>query len=334
MATGSFADLRAHFPQAEITLLVRPGRDRLLDGLDCFDELLIDDSHRSTAAFVRLLRSIRARQFDLAVLFTNSFRTALLVSLAGVSRRIGFRKGGQEVLLTDTVEPVLSDTGRVTGTRWKPRPMAEIYADLVRSLGVPGGDSRPHLAVPPALEVEAAALRRSLGIAVEERLIGLAPGASFGASKLWPPRLLAQLADRLTERRGQRTIIFAGPGEEAIAEELESAMETTPINTAASPLGLDLLKPFVRDLDLLVTMDSGPRHFGVALGVPTVVIMGPTDPRWTNAWLESTEVIRHDVPCGPCHLPVCPIDHICMTRISPDEVLERIDRLEARLAGS
>jgi heptosyltransferase-2 len=65
--------------------------------------------------------------------------------------------------------------------------------------------------------------------------------------------------------------------------------------------------------------------------VPVLVIMGPTDPRYTAANLEMTEVVRHNVPCGPCHLKACPIDHVCMRGIRPEEVLERLAELDARL---
>ncbi|MCH2376133.1 MAG: lipopolysaccharide heptosyltransferase II, partial [Planctomycetes bacterium] len=86
-----------------------------------------------------------------------------------------------------------------------------------------------------------------------------------------------------------------------------------------------------RDLQLLVTTDAGPRHYAAAFGTPVVTVMGPTDPRYSAVNLERSEVVRHDVPCGPCHLKVCPIDHQCMVGITPEEVLERVKDLDRRL---
>ena len=327
MATGSFDDIRRSYPDARISLMVRPGRDGLVDGLDSFDELLIDDSHQSLGAFARRLRAIREAAFDLVVLFTGSLRTALLVGLAGVPSRVGYRKGGQEVFLTHVVEPLLEPPM----FRPLPRPMSSVYADLCSGFGVRAGDGRPRLVVSAELDEQAEQRRRELGIHEGERLIGLAPGAAFGGSKLWPAEKMARLADRLGDSHGRRCLLIAGPGEAAIADELAARMKTEVINTGPSPLGLALLKPFVRDLDLLVTMDSGPRHFGAAFDVPTVVIMGPTDPRWTASNLEFADVVRHDVPCGPCQLPVCPLDHRCMTEITSQEVFARVEALESRL---
>ncbi|MBN1443160.1 MAG: lipopolysaccharide heptosyltransferase II, partial [Planctomycetes bacterium] len=325
MATASFADIRRTYPAARISVLLRPGREGLLEGSEFWDEWITDDSARSLLSHLRLARRLRRERFDLAILFTNSLRAASLAALARIPIRIGFRKGGQQLLLTRVVEPVLE------GGKWLPMPMPQIYARLCEAAGVTRGDGRPTLGVSAELEEEARRRRRELGIASGEELIGIAPGASFGASKLWPVERFAEVADRLTEMHGLRTIIFAGPGEEEIAGRIAAEMKARPISTAASPLGLGLLKPFIRDLKLMVATDSGPRHLAAAFRVPTVVVIGPTDPRWSAVDGETAEVIYLGVDCAPCHLPRCPIDHRCMTGISAADVLERVSALDRRL---
>ena len=67
------------------------------------------------------------------------------------------------------------------------------------------------------------------------------------------------------------------------------------------------------------------RNMATALGIPSIVIMGPTDPRYSFSSHGQTRVIRRDVPCGPCHKKVCDLEedvHQCMTRITGDEVVE------------
>ena len=80
---------------------------------------------------------------------------------------------------------------------------------------------------------------------------------------------------------------------------------------------------------LLLCNDTGPRQIAVALGTPAVVLMGPTDPGHTAHWLERQRVLREDVPCSPCHLKTCPIDHRCMTRIEPERVADAARELLA-----
>lgn len=325
MATASFADVRRTFPEAKISILLRPGRAGVLSGSPDADRFLEDPTGRRPLEIPRLAKELRGEGFDLAILFTNSFRTALLARLAGIPRRVGYRSSLRGPLLTDPVD---------LGRRWRkriPEPMPAFYARLCEAAGVPPGDGRPRLHVTPECEERAAELRRALRISEGERLVGLNPGASFGASKLWPPDRFARVADEISRRWGLRTLLLVGPGEESIAREILAASETRPIYDPAHPIPLDVLKPVVRDLALLLTTDTGTRHYAVAFGVPAVVVMGPTDPRWTAYGLERTEVVRRDVPCAPCHLKTCPIDHRCMRGISVEDVLRGIETLDRRL---
>ena len=325
MATASLAAVRRTFPDARITVLLEPGRDRILEGFEAIDEILIDRSGHSPLGLWRLSRDLGSRRFDLALLLPSSLRVAALAFLARIPRRVGYRRGGRAVLLTDVVEYERE------GKKRKPVPMPLFYRALCERVGVAVEDTKPRLAVSPECEGRASEYRARFGIGEGEALIGLNPGASFGASKLWPPEHFARVADSLHARYGLRSIIFLGPGEEGIGDAIEKRMETPVINTAPDILPLDVLKPVVRDLKLMVSTDTGPRQYAVAFGVPVVVVMGPTDPRYSGIHLERTEVIRHDVPCGPCHLKVCPIDHRCMVGITPEEVLERVEILDRRV---
>lgn len=324
MATPSLAAIRRFHPDAEISLLLKPGREKVLAGSGDFDEIIEDRSPRGFRDFCRMVGQLRRRRFDLAVLFSDSLRAASLIFLAGIPRRLGYRRNLRSPLLTEKL--------RYTGPRGvkTPEPMPRRYGRLLEALGVPIPHGRPVLRVTGEEEERARRRRQELGIGDDEPLIGLNPGASFGASKIWPPRHFARLADLVHETLGARSLILVGPGEEPIAAAIAAAMETRPILTGDTPIGLDELKPVIRDLKLLVTTDAGPRHYAVAFGVPVVVIMGPTDRRYTDVHLEETEIVQHDLPCSPCHLKVCPIDHRCMRGISPEEVLERIRALDSR----
>ncbi|MFA6344783.1 MAG: glycosyltransferase family 9 protein, partial [Syntrophales bacterium] len=114
-----------------------------------------------------------------------------------------------------------------------------------------------------------------------------------------------------------------------IAEAIVKHCRVSVIDTGPDRIDLAALKPLIQRCNLLVTNDTGPRHIAVAFGVPVVVIMGPTDPRYTSANLDKSVVIRKTLDCSPCHKKVCPWDHRCMTEIRPEEVLgEAIKLLE------
>jgi lipopolysaccharide heptosyltransferase II len=83
-------------------------------------------------------------------------------------------------------------------------------------------------------------------------------------------------------------------------------------------------------VDLLVTNDTGPAHIASALGRPTLVVFGPTNPLTTRPLSPLGEIVRHPPDCAPCMLRDCPIDHRCMTAITPDEVFVRACMLLGR----
>jgi heptosyltransferase-2 len=205
--------------------------------------------------------------------------------------------------------------------------MVEEYFRLLEEGGVPRGDSHTVLATTESEEAEAAAWLEHFDLGAAEPLFGIHPGSSFGPSKLWYPEKFAAVADGLTQRWGGRVVVFCGPTEQGLARSI-AALARRPLVTAADdPLSLGALKAVVRRLTLLVSTDTGPRHLGPAFDIPTVVLMGATDPRFTNTNLGRSLVVRSGVECSPCQRKVCPIDHRCMTRLEPAHVFAAVRRL-------
>jgi heptosyltransferase-2 len=325
MATPLFGRLRAGLPDARLVACARPYVTRILADGPWFDEVLaVDDKGRG--GLRRTVRAIRAQRPDAAVLLPNSWRALLAVRLAGVRRIYGYRRRGRQLLLTGGPRPERDADGTVV-----PQPMTTYYLGLARALGLPvAADSRPSLYVGEAVARRGDELLQRYGIGSDDEVIGINPGAKFGSSKCWPTAHFARLAELLTSANpGRRLLLFVGPGEEELAEAIVAESEAPLINTGPDRVDLELLKPLVRRCRVLVTNDTGPRHYAVALGVPAVVIMGPTDPRYTAANLDHTTVLRRELPCSPCHLKACPNAHECMTGITPAAVAAAVeDRLQ------
>src|SRR4029453_19261616 len=93
---------------------------------------------------------------------------------------------------------------------------------------------------------------------------------------------------------------------------------------SALPLSLGLTKAAIRRADLLVTTDSGPRHFAGAFGRPVVTLFGPTHIAWTETYDPRAIHLQQKVDCGPCQLRVCPLDHRCMTKLTPARVFAAV----------
>ena len=317
MATPAFRCIRENFADSHITLLIKRNLRGIINGSSWFDDVIEFDYGRrkSTKDFLSLIYKLRQERFDLGFLFPNSFSSALMVWLGGVSRRIGYIRDARSFLLTDGIER-LSENGK-----FLPTYMGDYYLKLCTLLGCKIGSKKLELFISGECKDKANALLRKYHID-RKPFILISPGSSYGSAKLWTAEGFARTADLLKESVDCNIVLTSGPGETVLADEIEGLSKKGLINLSRASISLDLFKVVVKRCMLLITLDSGPRHFAVALNRPVVVLMGPNDPRYTGSQYEIGRVIREDVDCSPCQLKTCPTDRRCMTRISPEKVVE------------
>jgi heptosyltransferase-2 len=316
MATAIFQSIRDAWPGAEITLSLRPQLEPILRGARYFDRLHFHPAKPRFGELKRLAADLARQQFDVAFVLPNSFETALVAAMARIPRRFGYALNGRGWLLTDRIRPPMRGFHRI------PTPMPWYWADLVGLAGVEVRNTRPRLELDDETAHSFERWLEERGVARTDRLLLVAPGASFGSSKLWKSNRFAETIDELARREGFRAMIHFGPSERPIAEEIRSQCKTPVVLADDPPLDLHRLKAAARRCDLLICTDSGVRHYGVAFDRPVICIMGPNDPRYTAANLEKTTVVREEVDCGPCQLKLCPLDHRCMERIPSARVVD------------
>jgi heptosyltransferase II len=319
MATPAIRAIRHGLPDATILGVIKPHVAPTLDGAPWFDELIqFDPKARDPRARTwPVLRRLRGERADLAVLFPNSFRTAIAATLAGIPRRVGYTRGGRGLFLTDRLTYPVGPTGRRT-----PTPIVESYLALARLLNCPIDSVRPELFTTPADEAAADRAWAQLGLSRDEPVVCLNTGGAFGPAKSWPVEHFANLARRLAIEDGRSVLVVCGPGERDAARAIVAAADhARVVSLAALELSIGLTKACVRRSALMITTDSGPRHFAAAFGVPVVSLFGPTHIAWTRTYHPHAIHLQHPVPCGPCQKSVCPLGHHrCMRDLSPQTV--------------
>jgi heptosyltransferase-2 len=132
------------------------------------------------------------------------------------------------------------------------------------------------------------------------------------------------LARQLADVADVVVLVVCGPSERESAREIvAAAAHHRVVSLADQPPGIGLTKACVRRSALLITTDSGPRHFAAAFQTPVLTLFGPTKIAWTRTYHPHAWHILHKVPCGPCQRPVCPEGHHrCMRDLSPEAVFK------------
>jgi heptosyltransferase-2 len=309
MALPMLTALRRAAGRARITLVGRWAP--LLAGQEVGDVLL--DYPRPLAARRRLARALAASRPDVALLLPSSLEAALAAMCWRARRRVGYATDGRSALLTDAMA--------LPAPR---RHQVDEYAALLSLLGVADAPAAPEWKLPesPAAEAEVEALLAEAGLDGTTPLVGLHLGAAFGSSKLWPPEAFGRLARELAS--GGLCPVLLGTGEDAATAAAVARAAATPL---ASLVGRDrpaILARLLARLRCLVSGDTGVAHLAAAVGVATVTLFGPTDRRLTAPRGRGARALDRPVPCAPCFLPTCPIDHVCLTRLDPETVLREV----------
>ena len=325
MATAGFARIRAAFPRAEITCGLRPYLRPLLAGSQHFDRYLNMPRGGGPRGLWQRVQAVRAGRFDLAVVLPNSFETGLVPFLARVPVRLGYRQGRPGLMTVGLRAGRRRRPFHRHGPRRLPKPMPDYYRELLDLLQLPPGPENPLL---PVREEDREWVERWLlerAIDPQAPLVLLNPGAAFGQSKLWLPERFADVAAHY-KQAGKVPVVLAGPAEVELAARIARQADVVAAHDPVIPL--DRLRALVARAQLMITTDTGPRHIAVALGVPVVCVMGPTDPRYTDYARDRQVILQKQLPCVPCHRKTCPLGHHdCMRKIEVAEVVAAGHRL-------
>ena len=152
-----------------------------------------------------------------------------------------------------------------------------------------------------------------------------APGAEYGPAKRWPVENFVAVAKHLAEKHRARIVVLGAPVDTPLAEEFVRQMPEA--ENLAGKTSLAEFMALLGSAKLVLCNDSGAMHLASALGVPTVVVFGSTEPLLTGPLGARAQVLRHHVPCSPCFLRECPIDFGCMKSISPEQAIAAAESL-------
>ncbi|NQU40030.1 MAG: lipopolysaccharide heptosyltransferase II [Lentisphaerae bacterium] len=266
MSMPALQRLKRQSPDSHVTLLIKPAMVPLWE-MHAAVDAIVPLSH-GCGGMRTTVQALRREPFDRAVIFPNSFRSALLPFLARIPQRRGRAGHWRRALLTECL------AGRATGDR---SHQAREYLSL---LGLDrSAPLEPPAIVPPQMARDEAA--RLLPVAEGAPWVAVMPGAARGGSKRWPGDRFTDVARQLVALHGVRVALLGTASEREACNPIAAALGAAASNLAGQT-SLAVLTAVLKRCRLALTNDSGGMHLASAVGTPVVAIFGLTDPELTG----------------------------------------------------
>lgn len=303
--------LKAAWPDTRISWIIQPGPRGLVEHHPSVDELISFERKRGVEAFRALRRTVRGRRWDVVLDLQTYFKAGAITALLPSPRKIGFDRARARDL-----------NWLFTNERIAPRPRAHMQDELLEFVD--------HLGLPRVMEwrfgpTDEERARYSALLSESDRpTVAFVIGTSK-PEKEWPAERYAAAIDRVAGDLGARVVLVGAKSERelAAAATIERLARHRPINL----LEWDLrrLTYLIDRADVLVSPDTGPLHMSVALGTPTVSLMGYTNPKRVGPYRRFPDLLLdafgdpgEDYPISAKNRPGR------MERITVEEVVEKV----------
>ncbi len=320
-----FPVLKAKFPNAKITALVGEEGKVILEHNTFIDQIIVFRSNwfsrkkgMCPIEFFKTLSELRKTKYDLGFDLRGDLRNIILMMLAGVRHRVGYGIGGGAGLLHQT--PIYD----------RSLHQVELNLRLITEEAPNRKDVKPKIYLTPEEKEIAFKKLKALGVQKGMQLIAIHPEAGY-PSKEWGEPKFKELIEKLITDSHTTVLIFGLSGARQIAEHFSSSKQV--INLVGT-VSLREMIAMLSHCHLFLGNDSGPSHIAQALGIPVVVLASGTNEydKW-GIWADPSKILKHEVPCSPCHLRYCNVEgHPCLSQISSAQAFEAVQELISEVA--
>ncbi len=329
LTTPLLSTLRRELDLESLTVLTTPQGRPLVQDHPAVDSVLVDSKHEEDRGFLGMLRTarrLRRQRFTLTVAPHKSFRTALLLALAGIPHRVGFRQSPGWFFYHQTAQ---RDTDRHE---------VERILCIMRAFGLDpeACDRTPYVAYHPATQTKAQRFLDEAGIAASDSVFVVCPG-SVWYTKRWTTAGYSTLVRSLAHHYG-RVVLCGGSDDVPLAREIEEQAQVAGLLNLAGRADLQTFMALIDRARMVISNDSAPMHLAVARQVPVVAIFCATTPNLGYGPYSDHAVVveKKELFCRPCRRhggPSCPRGtEECMHLVTAHDVLAGVDKLLKRPA--
>lgn len=298
LATPAFQALRETFPDAYICLIASSGVREIIEGNLFVDEMSYfkEKGIRAVIKEFDVIRKLRNKRFDLAVILYPTFWCNLTAFLSGAAIRIGYDFHGSGFFLTKKLPYNYQKV---------PRHEVELNLDVARLVGA--DIEKKELFVSIYQEAEEFAEKFMEENGLKEKNFALIHPGAYEEYIRWNAEGFAQIADRLMKERKMKVVLLGGPGEEGLVGEIISLTQEKPI--IAQGFSLSEAVSLIKRARIFIGNSTGTMHIAAALKIPVVAIFANSHPldswqKW-GPFGEGHIVVHKDVGCIDCQPSDC-----------------------------
>jgi len=317
LTTPLLKAVKTIYPESSLSFLLIPETKEVLANNPWLDEIIVYDKRKKDkgiANFFSLVKRIRKKNFDRALIPHRSLRSASLCYLSKIPQRIGFDRSAGASLFTQKIK--------------YQKNLHEIERNLSLLEEIPVNDFKdfsPELFPTKEDFIRVEEFLRNHRSEDDKRIIAIAPG-SIWATKRWLPERFAQVADLLIKELKAKIIFLGSKEDEQLCYQISDLMETDPA-IAAGKMSFLQSAALISKCSVILSNDSAPVHMASAKGIPVVEIFGSTIPQFGFApYGNKNVIIEKPLYCRPCGIHgknKCPEKHFrCMKEITTQEVFE------------
>jgi lipopolysaccharide heptosyltransferase II len=308
--------LRRRFPQATLSWSAEPASLPVVELGGYVDEILVFD-RGGVAAFLRFLKTIRARRFDLVLDLQRHLKSGFISRWSGAPYRLGLHRSDAKELNWLFNNLHIPATGEAT-------PKLLHYLKFAEFLGAPREAIEWNFQLTAQDYARADTLVGGSGRELAVLFIG-----SRWQSKQWFAAQIAAAASAIRARHRLEVVFLGAPADRVLGREAEALASQRVINLIGQTSLRDAIAIIAR-ARLCVGPDTGLMHIAAAVGTPVVSLWGATEPGRAGPHGFGDLVIQGTADCSPCLRRRCAIGRVCMQSIGIDAILAEVERALAR----
>ncbi len=314
LSTVVLENLKAANPDIKIDYLTEAFAKPALENIPLINKII---SYKKSDSLFSIVRKVRKEKYNMVLDLWSNPRTAQITVLSGAKYKVGYAYRGRKYAYNILS---VSDRGDYHA--------AEHNLVMLKSIGVEIISSTTHYHVSDD-EKSIAGKFFNEHINPGSSVVGIIPAGAW-ASKRCDKDKWVEICNAVLQYYDVKFLILWGPGDKEDADYIQARI---PDHSLLAPeTTIREMSALINECDLVISNDSGPMHISAAIGIPTIGLFGPTNPKAHKPYSQNSGyVIKDDLFCIVCNKLICPYNHECMKELPVHKIISLIQDLGIRL---